>query len=142
MKMKVYVAGPLFSKAELEYNLKIDKILRDAGLETYLPQRDGSVAFFRIAAGEDRQTVRREVFEGDLDILRNCDFLVAILDGRSVDEGVCVEIGYAYALGKKSYGLKTDTRKLDEYGDNLIIEGCISRIFTSAEELVFKVVKL
>ena len=38
---KVYIAGPLFSSAELEFNEKMDTYLQNLGIETFLPQRDG-----------------------------------------------------------------------------------------------------
>ena len=40
----VYFAGPLFSQAERDYNLKITKVLEDNGYQVFLPQRDGFLA--------------------------------------------------------------------------------------------------
>src|SRR5688572_11142979 len=48
--------------------------------------------------------------------IRRSDIVVAILDGVDVDSGTASEIGFAYGLGKRSYGLRTDTRLA---GDNL-----------------------
>ena len=47
--------------------------------------------------------------------IRNADGVVAILDGVDVDSGTAAEVGYAYALGKRIYGLRTDFRLA---GDN------------------------
>ena len=41
--------------------------------------------------------------------------MIAILDGVDVDSGTAAEIGYAHALGKRVYGLRTDFRLA---GDN------------------------
>ena len=52
------------------------------------------------------------------------------LDGRAPDEGTCGELGMAYALGKRYYGLKMDTRMADVGMDlNLMISGCTTKIF-------------
>lgn len=48
--------------------------------------------------------------------IRRSDLVVAVLDGVDVDSGTASEIGFAYGLGKRSYGLRTDTRLA---GDNL-----------------------
>ena len=36
-----------------------------------------------------------------------------VLDGRIPDEGACVELGIAYANGKRCYGVKTDARSVE-----------------------------
>lgn len=48
--------------------------------------------------------------------IRRCDLVVAILDGVDVDSGTASEIGFAFGLGKPSFGLRTDSRLA---GDNL-----------------------
>lgn len=48
--------------------------------------------------------------------IRRSDIVVAVLDGVDVDSGTASEIGFAYGLGKRSYGLRTDLRLA---GDNL-----------------------
>ena len=69
--------------------------------------------------------------------IKNCDILIFFLDGRVPDEGACVELGIAYALGKKCIGYKTDDRNLDFTGDdNLFIEGCMNfKIIHNKNEL-------
>jgi nucleoside 2-deoxyribosyltransferase len=42
--------------------------------------------------------------------------VLAVLDGSDIDSGVASEIGYAYALGKKIIGYRSDTRLT---GDNI-----------------------
>jgi nucleoside 2-deoxyribosyltransferase len=46
--------------------------------------------------------------------IRVADGMVAILDGVDVDSGTAAEIGYAYGLGKRIYGLRTDFRLTGE----------------------------
>jgi nucleoside 2-deoxyribosyltransferase len=46
--------------------------------------------------------------------IRAADTTVAVLDGIDVDSGTASEIGYAYGLGKRVYGLRTDVRQSGE----------------------------
>jgi nucleoside 2-deoxyribosyltransferase len=46
--------------------------------------------------------------------IREADGMVAVLDGIDVDSGTAAEIGYAYGLGKRIYGLRTDFRLTGE----------------------------
>jgi nucleoside 2-deoxyribosyltransferase len=46
--------------------------------------------------------------------IRVADGMVAVLDGIDVDSGTAAEIGYAYGLGKRIYGLRTDFRLTGE----------------------------
>jgi nucleoside 2-deoxyribosyltransferase len=46
--------------------------------------------------------------------IRAADGMVAVLDGVDVDSGTAAEIGYAYGLGKRIYGLRTDFRLTGE----------------------------
>lgn len=133
--MKVYIAGPLFNESEKNRNAELNDYLISLGIQTYLPQKDGSIAADRIAAGEQKEKIRKEVFENDIKAIKDCDAMLCILDGRVPDEGLCIELGMAYMLGKKCYGYKTDQRSLDAYGDNLMIEGCLQKIVHSKSDL-------
>jgi nucleoside 2-deoxyribosyltransferase len=64
------------------------------------------VAFHRVNLGIGAKNER---------LIRSVDMLVAVLDGVDVDSGTAGEIGFAYALGKPVYGLRTDFRVT---GDN------------------------
>jgi len=50
------------------------------------------------------------------DDLRDCEIVIAVLDGVDVDSGTATEIGFAYGLGKKIIGYRGDMRQT---GDNL-----------------------
>jgi nucleoside 2-deoxyribosyltransferase len=106
--MKVFIAGPLFSQAEREFNLKLDEFLRKNGFDTVLPQRDVGDLWEGIKkrGGE----AYRAIFERDLKELEGSDVIVAVLDGPDVDSGTAFEVGYARARGKPVVGLKTDFR--------------------------------
>lgn len=140
----VYIAAPLFSDAEREFNLRLDAALRRAGIETYLPQRDGGEAAPLIRQGHDEHTVRSRLFDGDVQAVKECVALVFVLDGRVPDEGGCVELGMAYAWGKPCVGLQTDSRRFGGTdSNNLMIDYALDqRISRSIEELVTVVTEL
>jgi nucleoside 2-deoxyribosyltransferase-like protein len=50
----------------------------------------------------------RRLFELDHERLRHIDAMLALLHGPSLDDGVCMEIGYAAALGVPVVALTTD----------------------------------
>ena len=134
---KVYFAGPLFNEAEREYNLKIVEILESYGYEVFLPQRDGFLAPELEGKSEAEKT--KMIFEKDRDEVLKADILFMVLDGRVPDDGACVELGIAYASGKRCYGIKSDARSIELGMDlNPMIAGCFTRLFYNldGEELV------
>ena len=121
--MKVFIAGPLFSQAEREFNLKVDEFLQKHGFETFLPQRE---------VGELWKHVRKKgrkaykmIYETDLKGLERADVVVAVLDGPDVDSGTAFEVGYACARGKPVIGIKTDARIFtrNEVVNNMLAQG-------------------
>lgn len=121
--MRAYIAGPMFCAAEKTFNLRVDACLRGLGFTTYLPQRDGGEAAVLVRQGLDEDTVRRRIFTRDVDAVRDCDLLVFVLDGRVPDEGACVELGMAHALGRACFGLQTDSRRFGGTdSNNLMID--------------------
>jgi nucleoside 2-deoxyribosyltransferase len=124
---KIYFAAPLFNEMELKRNEEYTNLLEQWGYEVYLPQREAGLSA-QILKDEknDKLETNKRIFNTDLQGIKNSDILIFFLDGRVPDEGACVELGIAYALGKKCIGYKTDDRNLDFTGDdNLFIEGCM-----------------
>ena len=101
--MKVYLAGPLFSTAEREFNARLAALLRAAGHEIWLPQeRQGRTA--------------GETFKIDVQGIDWADVVVANMDGADPDSGTCWECGYAY--GKKPVVVfRTDFRVGEQQPD-------------------------
>jgi len=102
-EIRIYIAGPLFSVAEREFNKRLAEALK-AGVDhsiISLPQK-----FASTISGQPGFLER--VFEYSLESIRKSDAVVAILDGPDVDAGTCVEIGYAYANKKPIIGIRTD----------------------------------
>ena len=135
---KIYFAAPLFNEMELRRNEEYTKLLEEWGYEVYLPQREaGLSAQILKDESKDKLEINKKIFNTDLQGIKDCDILIFFLDGRVPDEGACVELGIAYALGKKCIGYKTDDRNLDFTGDdNLFIEGCMDfKVIHNTEEL-------
>jgi nucleoside 2-deoxyribosyltransferase len=136
MAKKVYIAGPLFSYAELRFNEIIADYLLNMGFETFLPQRDGYLLSDLMTQYDTKQKVIDVIFLKDLEEIKNCDIVLFVLDGRVPDEGACVEIGLAYAYDKECIGFKSDSRSLMGDMDNPLIVGALKgRIAESFIEL-------
>lgn len=122
--MRIYLAAPLFNDMERSFNARLTALIEPFA-EVFLPQRDGKLMRNLVADGMPLATARRMVFEADIAALKACTHVVAVLDGRTIDEGVAFEVGYAHALSKTCIGLKTDDRTLLPSGDNpMILAGC------------------
>lgn len=125
---KIYFACPMFSQADKNYNLEIVKVLEDYGYQVFLPQRDGIEAAQLEGKTEDELT--EMIFGLDASEVKKADIIFMNIDGRVPDEGACVELGIAYANGKRCYGFKTDTHSVELGLDlNPMISGCMIKIF-------------
>ena len=140
MNKLVYVAGPLFSRAEREFlERMVDTLAKTSGLNAredfFLPHRDG---------GElGKGPTRLDIFNLDINSLNNANIVVALLDGQDVDSGTCIELGYAYANKKKIFGIITDFRSYctndhEPHRPNLMVWGVCKEgntLFHHLEEL-------
>lgn len=68
-----------------------------------------------------------EVGRRNTDAIRSSAVLVALLDGQEPDSGTVAELGYAAALGKPCFGLRSDLRRCgeDEMALNLQVEAFV-----------------
>lgn len=135
-KKHIYIAGPLFSQGEREFNEKVNEFLLENGFSTFLPQKDG-YELSRLVQETHAPDASALIFSFDVEQIHKSDILVFIMDGRVPDEGACVEVGIAYALGKECFGVKTDSRSLLHSQDNPMILGTLKgRVAHSCESLV------
>lgn len=135
MKKRVYIAGPLFSQGELEFNREVNSRLIDLGFDTFLPQENGHKLSDLIHTNEKNEAADI-IFRRDIAEIEKSDILLFIMDGRVPDEGACVELGVAHALRKYCLGLKTDSRSMMHDMDNPLIIGALEgRIANSISEL-------
>ena len=132
---QIYLAAPFFCQSERLFN---DLLVRE--LETawrvFYPYRDGPRMADLIARGISSEDAVEQVWLSDLEEIRSCDLVVAVLDGRVSDEGVCVELGLARGSGKSVIGLFTDSRSCFPWGANPMVTGSLSAICTDPSVLV------
>lgn len=122
--MKVYFASPLgFAASTQAFMDELERGLTDAGLTVLNPWKgDFGPRFAAADAHTDRSAHAKALHEVNMAVgaanarmIQECDAVVAVLDGVDVDSGTASEIGYAFGLGKRAYGLRTDSRLA---GDN------------------------
>jgi nucleoside 2-deoxyribosyltransferase len=97
--MRIYMAGPLFSTAECEFNKQLAAALRENGHEIFLPQEHEQRA--------DRPDL---IFKSDKEGIDWCQLVLANLDGPDPDSGTCWELGYGYGTDKYIICYRTDFR--------------------------------
>ena len=121
--INVYIAAPLFSVAEREFNDRLAEALKAAfdSCTINLPQQ------FAVSISGQSGFLDR-VFEYSLESIKKSDAIVAVLDGPDVDSGTCVEIGYAFANKKPIIGLRTDFRSSEDRGVNLMVSMSCTRL--------------
>ena len=128
--MKVFLAAPLFSEAERDFNSKVAKRLRNRRFEVWLAQES---PFIHEGTFKEKQ----KIYEEDISALKACDVVVAVLDGVEVDSGVAFEMGYAVAIGKPVIGLKTDHRAFSKVEDvNLMLEVPLIKLCNTIEDVI------
>lgn len=133
--MSVYLAGPLFTAAEREFNARLAARLEAAGYAVFLPQRDAPAA-----TGEGYAS---RVFRADVEALKEATVVVAVCDGAQVDDGTAWEVGYAFARGIPVVGLRTDSRGSGpEERVNLMIQQSLTAMTGSINELLAKLNEL
>ncbi|MBN2110620.1 MAG: nucleoside 2-deoxyribosyltransferase domain-containing protein [Methanosarcinaceae archaeon] len=132
-KKQIYLAGPLFSKAERDFNLYLRDRLVEIGFGVFLPQEDGNDTLS--GRLEER---RKKIFENDVKGIDESDIVLAVLDGGSdVDSGTAWEMGYAYAKGIPVLGLKTDFRTFGDEGIvNLMMEMSVDKLERDVEDIL------
>ena len=127
---RVYLAAPLFSEAERDYNERIAGLLRNIFFDVYLPQDVGDDTSSRTLTQHDL------IYTKNVESLSSADIVVAIIDGADADSGTAWEMGYAKALGKMVIALRTDFRNIGQYERvNLMLEQS-SVVVGSKEDLL------
>jgi nucleoside 2-deoxyribosyltransferase len=126
--VRLYLAAPLFTVADRAFNTALTEALEKDGHSVYLPQRDTPHA-----TGAGRTTT---IFHANLAALALAD-AVAVCEGSQVDDGTAWEIGYAYSRNMRVYGLRTDTRIVQQPDEriNLMILESLDELAPSVEVL-------
>jgi nucleoside 2-deoxyribosyltransferase len=79
-----------------------------------------------VAAGQETE-MALEIGRRNVEAIRSCTLLAALLDGQEVDSGTASEVGFAHGIGLRCFGLRTDLRQSGESGArvNLQVEAFI-----------------
>ena len=126
--MKIYFAGPLFSAAEKSFNLAFSESLRqhNPDFQMILPQVEAE----KIISLPD---FLPRMYRFCLESIRECDAVLAILEGADADSGTCIEMGYAYGIGKPIIGVRTDFRASEDRGLNLMVSNICAKLIWEPE---------
>ena len=119
MKKKLYLASPYgFSKQTKNLLVEFIKIFNELNIEVYEPfERTKHLI-------NNKNDWAYEIAKSNLDDVKNCDCLFAIVNGNPPDEGVMVELGVAIALKKEIFLFRDDFRNCadsDQYPLNLML---------------------
>lgn len=104
---KIYMAGPLFTWYDRDFNMRLAGVLRNHGYEVFLPQESEQ--------NEENIEGRfqpRAIFASDIVGIAWADTILANLDGADVDSGTAWECGFAKGLGKKVLAYRLDFRSI------------------------------
>ncbi len=122
----IYLASPLgFADSTRPFLHELARALRerftvlnpwenhefDRDLQAALAEREDWARRTALFARFNQQIAR-----ANEEAIRRCDIVVSVLDGVDVDSGTASEMGFAYGIGKRVYGLRTDFRLT---GDNI-----------------------
>lgn len=122
--VNIYLASPLgFAESTRHYmEHLIERIAPHIDVTNPWDDQRFEAEFERIARLDSRAAanaalaeINAELGRANAESILAAEGVVAILDGVDVDSGTAAEVGYAFALGKRIYGLRTDFRLA---GDN------------------------
>lgn len=154
----VYLASPLgFTESTQSFMDIIESLISECGFIVVNPWQMTDPQQFEVTTqniDKRRQTLHKlnmKVAAQNAEAIRECQIVMAVLDGTDVDSGTASEIGFAYALGKRIYGYRGDIRRSGDNDGSMVnlqvqywIEnsgGCIVTSLDAIRELLIKVPK-
>lgn len=114
---RVYLAAPLFTLAERQFNRKLKAALENVleNVEVILPQD------YKFDGKYNDPKWFQEVYDACMRDLSAADLVIAILDGADADSGTSFEVGYAIGRTIPVIDVRTDFREQQERGLNLML---------------------
>lgn len=150
--VRIYLASPLgFAESTRQFmEHLIERVAPHVDVTNPWDDKRFEDEFIRIAGLDSRREanaalaeINTELGRANAESIRNADGVVAILDGVDIDSGTAAEVGYAFALGKRIYGLRTDFRLAGDNPGSIVnlqvqyfIEASGGSIQTTIEELL------
>ncbi|MFP4026995.1 MAG: nucleoside 2-deoxyribosyltransferase [Candidatus Brocadiia bacterium] len=120
----IYLSAPVFTQVQRRWNrllaAEVEKQIE--GAKVILPQD------FKFSAAFNRSEDFRELFHTCLDKIEDADLVIAVLDGPDADSGTSFEVGYACAREIPIIGIRTDYRKSQDLGVNLMLAQACSEL--------------
>jgi len=127
--IQVYLAAPLFTKGEQDFNLKVSEYLQARGYQVFLPQL------------ECAHKPMAEIYQTCLGGLKSAAIAVAILDGADADSGTCWECGYAVSQGIPVIAVRTDFRVSgDTKGFNAMLYYSAAKVIDNTDDFLEEIV--
>ncbi len=102
-RVKIYLAGPLFTSAEQEWNRQLAGMLRAYDHEIWLPQ-----------AFKPEPNTSENIFKKDLEGLDWCHAVVANMDGPDPDSGTAWECSWGRSYKRPVFAYRTDFRNITD----------------------------
>ncbi len=134
--MKAYIAGPLCTEKDRKFVEKMSRLCESLRIKTFLPHRDCGL-------WKNIKDTKR-IAEGDLNGFKDCNLVVASLNGFGVGTGTAWEMGYAYSKKLPIIAIKTD-RKIEKSIEEIsaIIMGTTKIVsnFKDLEREIKKIIK-
>jgi nucleoside 2-deoxyribosyltransferase len=125
----IYLAAPLFTKGEQDFNLSVCEYLMANGYQVFLPQQE-----CQKAEGED-------IYKTCLSGLKSAAIVVAIVDGADADSGTCWECGYAVSQGIPVIAVRTDFRVSgDTRGFNAMIYYSAAKVIDGSDRFLEEII--
>lgn len=104
----LYLASPLFTRGEYDFNHALTVYLRQAGFEVNAPQQ------FCHGLKQDFT-----IFSACMRHLSDSDIVIVNCDGPDMDSGTAFEAGWAYARSKTIISYRTDFRNGGDCKENV-----------------------
>lgn len=124
-KHRIYLAAPLFTVGEQDFNYKVYEYLKDKGYRVFLPQKEC----------EEKQG--EDIYKTCLLGLQSSTIVIAILDGADADSGTSWECGYAVSQGVPVIAVRTDFRLSgDTGGFNAMLYYSATKVIEGSENLL------
>ncbi len=150
--MTMYLASPLgFAAsthafmADLAERLRVElDVINPWDDQRFAREFDELKLVDSVAARDGRlAAINSELGRKNTESIDAADGLIAVLDGVDVDSGTAAEIGYAFARGKRIYGLRTDFRLAGDNPGSIVnlqvqyfIERSGGRVVTTVVEIL------